>query len=78
MGYPIEIPNRIPDPRPVPIEHPVPGFFHRCTAALRRLWSRRRRTLADHPDRYRQGVDLKAPPLTREDAQHLDPDKLIE
>ncbi len=53
MGYPIEIPNRIPDPQPVPIEHPVPGFFHRCAEALRRLFARRRQTLADHPERYR-------------------------
>ncbi len=78
MGYPIEIPNRIPEPPPVPVSHPVPSGFQRLRQWLARHLRRapRRTVRTDHEQEFGTGVDRTLPPLERCEARQLDHDRI--
>jgi len=72
MGYPTEIPNRIP-PRGDP---PVRGAWARRLERMLAWFARRPRRRSDAPERFGRGVDPRLPPLSAADRDRFDFDQV--
>ena len=76
MGYPIEVANAIPKQPEVPVRDPLSRRLLVAIERIRNLWRRRKRTLQDAPNNYRQGVNLSQHPLQPGDSAKLEDDTL--
>ncbi|MSP15220.1 MAG: hypothetical protein EXR73_01180 [Myxococcales bacterium] len=78
MGYPPEIPNAIPGDRLLPRRSALQRLWDRAVVPLVELFRRRKRTRADAPAAFGQGVDPRRPPISAAERARLDVDHLTD
>ena len=72
MGFPTEIPNAFPENRPVPIENPITHFLQWVWDLICAPFRRRKRTAAEKPGAYAQGIPAHLPQISPGSSADLD------